>query len=444
MYRFAFYILLFNYSICFAQKTSVSINPNLIAYYGIDNQISINYTGVKPESLVLISNDTNYYKIVRKNSDFYIHPYYKFDENHCKIYIYRRKGKRLRLLDSFKIELYTLASGFASIGEREGKISLKKLKKCDSIYYSSNFHHPINNSYTITNYRILILPKNGNMSEIHCVNQVFNPSVRKLFDSCKIRDIIIFDNIRAKSSVFSYEKPLHPLTITLVEENGNVTEYKSLTRIEGFVKENGKTIPIIFPKSKNDEFPKSKVMDSIWIYYEYDNFLKDHILDKTLEFDEGKLMAITEYDGRKPLKAFTSKYINDSMCQFESYHPNGEIFQKGIVKLNTLHSEHRHFKFYRTINDLKLEHEIYLSKIPEDYSPMGYWIVNDSLGRLRMSINWAFVIDSSYQTECDFTDPEEPYISNIQIIPTNYYNVAKGECIYYKSDGSIEKRLEFE
>jgi hypothetical protein len=409
-----------------------------VAFYGFENPILTAYS----QKVFLYSTDTTYCKTYSKSGQYYINPYYKFGNDTCVLLVKTHHGKTLKTIEQIKIPVKVYSPGRASIGENRNYISKELLMAADSLFLIPEQDYFSQSAFKIIKYRVIILPKAGYLLEMSCNSDKIPKQLKDLFEKLSPGDMVVFDGIRAKSYNNSIEKPISPFAITLSAKSYNA--HASNFRINGFVKQsNGQITPYIYPKSSNEELLKDIVKDSTWQYYEYD-YVKDTFqLDMVETYKNGIMRSRTVYQYDSFCHHYTLKCIDDggdSLYGYEQYYSNGQLYQKGMVVCNTRYSEYRHFKYSNEENLTKNKpYNTALKHLPsEAYHPFGYWQVYDRSGYLSMSLDWAFLQDTSYVEGCGFI-PDDPILEYIQ--KKYYYSIPKGDISLYNEKGDIIERL---
>lgn len=413
-----------------AQKPVVSVNPNNVAYYGYDNKISIQYPNFKSH-LSLISTDSLCCPLKQIEGEYYLRPSLCQSIRHCKLLV----KKKSKTIDTIQIKVKSISPTRISLGDVQGYISKEELLKADSIILVSEPTYDMVYDQRILKFRMIGMPKNGNMWEILSLRNTFDSTVKRLFKSLNPGDIIVIDGIRAVSNLWKGEKPLNPLVITISKASADL--HHRSTRVTGYIKSNNTLIPYLYPKHEGDELSIQSNKDSIWKYYFYHFELDSFLLHFSYQYKNNEIIKKTFYINDSITSYIDETIINDSMMQYEQYYTNGKLYQKGIVKINTPYSKNRKYKFSNeTIKHNKPIYKKALEDMIGDCVPMGYWQIYDSTGYLKSTVNWELVLEPNYGL-IDETDPDEPILTPFK----DYYCKPKGEVVIYNANGDIIERL---
>ncbi len=123
-------------------------------------------------------------------------------------------------------------------------------------------------------------------------------------------------------------------------------------------------------------------------------------------------------------QSFKLDTLSDSTFYYESYFPDGTIYQQGKVMKETRHSA---YHYNTDLNPISTEpYEGLLSAIPEGYYPISKWNIFDSAGHHKMTISYMALKDPLKKEQMNSRQ-------------TNYTIAPNGECVFYTNNGSIRE-----
>jgi len=418
-----------------AQKGAQLSTPSTtMAFYGFENPIHIAYTSVEQKQLIFTAADTHHCVLSTFKGQLMLRPIFHQNSS-CKVLVQVKKHGKLKTLDTVNIPVMKLPQGRVSIGNLGSRATVAELLEADSLMYHSIVPYPFDKQMHIFKYHVIIMPRHGYMQYMACRGARIPQSLKKSFSACLPGDLIVIDGIEAFNTSIS-DILLNPITIEVQSHDQNYGDNK--IRIQGYIRQHGQLIPYIFPKDAYDDAKNLSDKDSIWRYYQYDGRFADFMCYEDILYKNNQNKRQHVYNDSNYHLQYALDYINDSTCYFESYHDNGNTYQKGLIMLNNRSSRFRNSTYYQPyLKKDQTPYEFHLDEMPDNIFPHGEWEVFDSNSHKIMDISWDYVEDSSYWME-DQTDPDvsELFMKHYIIIPAGTY-------ILYKSDGSIEKRMDF-
>lgn len=392
------------------QTPVVLINPSLDAYYGIENAVYVTNT---KQAFHLQATDTTYCKVRKQTDHWTLMPIKVANDTGCTLLVLSKENKILNVVKTRNMELSMVR---VKLGEHADYITKAELMALDSLTLGYPYNNLNNNDYQITRFHMIFIPRRSFMMDINSSVNHFGPSVKDIFEKCQPGDILVFEGIRAKSKKVNIEKQLHPIIYYIVKPESPGT-YTPRT-IEGYViTPQGIRKPFWFPKSVMDTAsPHGCIKDSLWIYRYYDERLGKYEAMESELYDSGVLIESSVYDLDERIEYAYSR-INDSMVHFKYFHKNGVVMQEGECRLNTKFTSIRNFRLLMNYKDtLKYPEFHYLSYLPSDYHPLGFWNVYDTSGTKIFTFEYEMVLDPSWY---DGPDPREYDINYVE--PRFYY-----------------------
>ncbi len=426
--KFILILLLFQNQI-FAQKLVVQSTYTNVLYLGVDNELVIRYKGVKDEDLLV--KGSNGCEISHVKEATYISTV-NDGLKRCKIYVGLKKDIGLKWLDSVEFEINALGNVKAQFGNLEGeKQAVEDLVMQDSIQLKTDGYYKGYKS-RIIKYSVIILPKIGPLSEYSVKGSKISDIIRNALSLLNEGDIILIDRIRAIGP--AGERPLNPITIVI--HSNSTPNYFEGNRIEGYHRDSLGILKIFrFPVSNNQVNGDCGLKkDSIWKYWKYNFAVSDYQLYRKDSFSNGRLVVSTFFNDTNGRKMYQIRPFTDSTSLYVSYYLNGDIYQKGLVRMNTRKIEFSKSMFYNNgqSNSKKQAWHLCLNETPDYLFPVGEWKVYDSNKKLQMVVNYAKFINSNIGCR---TDPEWPWLEY-------YYIAPHGECLLYKN-GKLSETILF-
>ncbi len=424
----------------YTQKPIVSIPNSMVLYENLYSPIQIIYPGIFSENIVL-QHDRNCVVLYDSSLQSYkIMPIYGVDS--CTVAIGVKKKKQVIWKDTISITVRKFKFGSPRLGKLEANSSVileDILQQKELVYYSDIYLSEMD-QIRITKYRMILLPKKGPMQEFTVKDSRITPEITESLNKCLPGDLIIFEGIRASGSGW-VDRPLNPITYTIREYSGPGDQYSNILkyRQEGYYLMNGKQEHYIYPYSPHQHPPDFTdcQKDSLWKYFIYDKTKKDYRLTFIDSFKNGRLLYSANFNDTYGFISYMVKPLNDTSFNYTSYHANGRVYQQGVVIIEKDCKRYFKQKFheYDSSPVYKSLLEQYLTDVHHPYFPIGGWKVYDSGGTLKAALHYTLSIDVN-NLGCYDNSYYPPYCSRqyLRIVP-------EGECIFYKSDGMIEKTI---
>jgi len=412
----------------YAQKLVVQCTYTNMLYIGMENELVFSYEGVKSEDLLVRGTDNCILRHV-KDATYMARP--ELGKPTCKIYIGLKKYNGKRWLDSIVFQVKLLGKPRVLFGQYEsGSHYLNDLMEQDSIQVEMDGYAK-NIQFRVTKYSMVIVPKTGAMSEFECTGSKISQQVKDAMAILKEGDIILIDRIRAIGP--GGVRPLNPITISIL--GNNINYFYESKRVKGFYRDANGLKLYRYPILKNQLAANCELKkDSIWMYWDFNNELNKYSLFKIDSFSKGTLLVTTYFNDTSGRKMYQLRPSTDSTSLYESYYPNGSIYQKGLVRMDT-----RNMKFGKTMfyenkqwQSNKEAWHLCLNETPDYLFPIGEWRVYDTIQKIKMVVNYASIINSNLGCK---DDPLYPW--------TLYYYIAPhGECLLYKN-GKLSETILF-
>lgn len=412
----------------YAQKLVVQCTYTNVLYIGMENELVFRYEGVKNEELLVKGTDNCILRYV-KDATYMARP--EYGKPTCKIYVGLKKDKGKKWLDSIIFQVKSFGKLRVLFGQYEsGSYYLNDIMEQDSVQIVTDVYVK-NLKFRVTKYSILIVPKIGAMSEFICTSSKISKQVKDAIVGLKKGDIILMDRVRAIGP--SGEIFINPLTISILGNSANY--YYESKRVQGYFRDSIGALRIYrFPISSDQVYRDCGMKkDSIWKYWNYNEKLSEYRVVEIDSFSKGRLVVSTFFNDTNGRKIYQLKPSTDSNSLYESYYSNGNIYQKGLVRMNTQEIEFSKTMFYENGQWQKNKEawHLCLNETPDYLFPVGEWKVYDTNQNLQMVINYTKFINSNLGCR---TDPEYPW--------TVYYYIAPhGQCLLYKNGRLAETIL---
>lgn len=408
----------------FGQKLVVgNLNMNVL-FSGEDNMVHISYEGIAPNDLIVkISRGSLIKKI--KDNIYQINIIYSVPKiKVCKIYI----GSKNNNSEVWKFKIITKKSPELTFGEIQGgAIDLKHFLAQDSLK-CSNEDNIRKIEFFIKKFRVLIVPKNKEITEFAINGNKINDSIKLKIAESLPGDIILFDGIRAYEK--GGERLLKPLTFNLVYQNDENYKFKTI----GYYRDSfGLKIyhRLLHGYDYNEYY---KIKDSVWSYFQFDKMMNKYYKISSDSFYKTKLIQTTVYDTSKRI-IYKITPITDSTFNYVSYYKNGKVYQQGVVVKNTYL---RYYRKYKNIEETEYDRAMIwnfcLRDTPNDLFPIDKWQMYDSLGKIKAMINYKICIE--YEKEIQNKSNSYLYILPIECLIYNKRKKAKSVRFV---DGELEK-----
>ncbi len=422
----------------FGQNLVVQATRTNVLYIGLDNELLIRYKGVKDGDLMVKANNGT---IIHVKDATYIATVHAGAKT-CKIYIGLKKEKGRKWLDSMEMPIIIVPKPKARFGDIErGGATVADLLKQDSINCRMWETYIKGINIRITKYRIISMPKHGEMKEFGQKGAKISDEVKKEIEGLKDGDLIVVDGIRADGPGYR-DKPIE--SIVIVISNDNFLWGDPSGRISGYYRDSNILRRYQYPILQNQkEVSEHLKKDSIWTYWHRSYHNYKMMKTRVDSFSNGHLCHSTYFSDTAEIKTYELKALSDTTFIYTSYYTNGKIYQKGMIRKHSRWVQYRKYDYYgeNSYPDEKDIWDLCLSATPKYLYPSGQWVMYDTSGRLQLEVTYGFIKDEPMANL---------HNKDTWLGWTFLYIVPQGPCIIYEKgkvketiifkDGKIESR----
>ncbi|MES2619061.1 MAG: GldM family protein [Bacteroidota bacterium] len=435
-YKISLFLLLMH-TVGFAQKLRVYQPFDNVVMPFIENEIRIEYEGIKAEEMIVKGSVNCIIKHI-EGFNYTVKLIEAIIKEKSEIYIGVKNGNQINWLDTMPLTTYKARHKYhVKLGNIEsGFQAVKDLLKQDSLIFYDECGSVTN--IRVVKFNLLIVRKNGPLfQESSEKGAQLSAEMKTAIAQCKGGDIILFDRIRGKGP--GGERTLNPMIITVTE---NLPPFNNFEfRTAGYYRDSGLLKPYFFPLAKDQKpfyyFENLYIKDSVWTFWQYSPRNDQFNLHSRDSYKNNRLIRSVYYMDTLPIIHYELIPLTDSTFYYTSFHPNGAVYQKGILRNDTKYTNIRKYFFAERYgySEKKESWEMCLKETPDQLFPIGSWKQFDSKNNLQSEVTYSLIQDTLIYC---MDDPIDPFS---YLYKKNYFIVTDGPYIRYAKGKIIETIL---